>query len=447
MATRGLLGGGLASVLLGVVLAAGAVGASSTTAYEGPRGEAAGATRTEPAARSPLRVPSRAEVRGMLAWSRTTEFHRRDGYVFEACVHGRRPEYGVLRYAVPSPDGDLPEGAVLRRGRDDRWRYVTGGSGWPGGPILKALEAKKCRSKRLHLTSAGTAASRPPAIHLPGDGASSKPTYERRALVRPRGFEFIFGDGSVYARRLKWRGWGTAKAVARGRVGVYCHGDYTQPFPKCLRDGSVTLTGLRVRSCPDGIKVRVYTVMTLRGAVRGYDDKRDKPATERIAISRGAVCIDGSSPRAAAAPLVVSLRGVGPLRLFESTEAQVRALIGPPQRIRMGKGSFGPRFRSLGYGCDSRSCITSFDVHAQTRKLLGFQTVSRRYRTVHGAHVGMSRRQARKREPRLRFAPCGNDLRIHDRKATLVLSLNARRQVGAIAVYGGDLGSVYDVCF
>jgi hypothetical protein len=89
-------------------------------------------------AASPLRPPTKWERTSILRWF---DGHGRDSAaVNRICVHERRTRYAVARTA------DLQtgwEGTVLRRhGR--RWRFVTGGTNWGGGPVLKALLRRSC---------------------------------------------------------------------------------------------------------------------------------------------------------------------------------------------------------------------------------------------------------------------------------------------------------------
>jgi hypothetical protein len=56
------------------------------------------------------------------------------------CVHRARSRYAVARFQDVRAGF---EGVVLRR-REGRWRYVTGGSNWNGGPVLRALLRRTC---------------------------------------------------------------------------------------------------------------------------------------------------------------------------------------------------------------------------------------------------------------------------------------------------------------
>jgi hypothetical protein len=108
---------------------------------------------------------------------------------------------------------------------------------------------------------------------------------------------------------------------------------------------------------------------------------------------------------------------VGPLQLGVSTEAEVRAEAGAPDRT--GRGTFGvtgyPDFQALGYDCADQAaadrismhpqpnttgpyCRTVFYMNANTGTLAGFETTSNRYETENGVAVGTSSVDAGQRE-------------------------------------------------
>jgi hypothetical protein len=90
-------------------------------------------------AASPLRAPTKWERTSILRWVGGHQGAR--AKVNRICVHRRHPRYAVSRTT------DLVtgwEGTVLRRhGR--RWRFVTGGTNWDGGPVLQALLRRSCK--------------------------------------------------------------------------------------------------------------------------------------------------------------------------------------------------------------------------------------------------------------------------------------------------------------
>jgi hypothetical protein len=94
-------------------------------------------------AASPLRPPTNWERTSILRWVGN---HQGDAAaVNKICVHRKRSRYAVARTADVRTGW---EGTVLRRhGR--RWRFVTGGTGWDGGPVLQALLRRSCALRRV----------------------------------------------------------------------------------------------------------------------------------------------------------------------------------------------------------------------------------------------------------------------------------------------------------
>lgn len=96
--------------------------------------------------------------------------------------------------------------------------------------------------------------------------------------------------------------------------------------------------------------------------------------------------------------------GVGPLRIDRSTEAQVRAFAGKPERVATVVDYFdGKRDRStryLSYECrrGRLPCKTVYRILVATGRLISFSTSSSRFRTRAGTRVGMTPREAARLE-------------------------------------------------
>jgi hypothetical protein len=91
------------------------------------------------AAAATLRPPTEREERGIVARleARGHDLDKLD----RICVHRAHSRYAVARFQDVEAGF---EGVVLRR-REERWRYVTGGSNWSGGPVLRALLRRDCK--------------------------------------------------------------------------------------------------------------------------------------------------------------------------------------------------------------------------------------------------------------------------------------------------------------
>jgi hypothetical protein len=103
---------------------------TDTAVLAGPQGGHALAT---PA--SPLRRPRLRERNGLFAASQRRLGSPTSVAVSGVCVHRRARRFGAVY--LRDANGNL-EGQVFRRVRG-RWRYITGGSNWSGGPVLTAF--------------------------------------------------------------------------------------------------------------------------------------------------------------------------------------------------------------------------------------------------------------------------------------------------------------------
>ena len=142
---------------------------------------------------------------------------------------------------------------------------------------------------------------------------------------------------------------------------------------------------------------------------------RSVTRTSLIVACVGAVA--ASAVGAAGGSQIVRADGrIGSLRIDVSTEAQIRALEGKPDRMEdeffpPGKSPVGD---TLYYSC-GRSCETAYSINNATGRLSDFETSSPRFLTARGSHVGMRAAAAARRE-RTRLVPgCGTGPYIHVR--------------------------------
>jgi hypothetical protein len=101
-------------------------------------------------AASPLRAPDKSERTSILRWVANHQGDR--AKVDRICVHRRHPRYAVSRTTDYVTGW---EGTVLRR-RGGRWRFVTGGTNWGGGPVLQDLLRRSCKLLPVHSAPALT---------------------------------------------------------------------------------------------------------------------------------------------------------------------------------------------------------------------------------------------------------------------------------------------------
>jgi hypothetical protein len=125
-------------------------------------------------------------------------------------------------------------------------------------------------------------------------------------------------------------------------------------------------------------------------------------------------CLVAATAGAAGRAVVHGDGRVGPFRVDDTTEAQLRARLGKPARVEKVVPEFpgAPSGRVLSYRC-GRGCRTSYSFNAATRKLSDFWSGSPRFVTERGSYVGMKATEAARRE-RAKIVPgCGDGLYIH----------------------------------
>lgn len=125
----------------------------------------------------------------------------------------------------------------------------------------------------------------------------------------------------------------------------------------------------------------------------------------------------------------VSLGGVGPLRFGLSTESEVLAFAGRPDRVLNDENPYnGHSNVNYGYFCRKR-CRTYYAINREDDILSNFSTSAKRFHTVAGSRVGMRRRVAIRKENRPVLPPrCfpTHMARTNDH-AELHIVLNARK--------------------
>ena len=133
---------------------------------------------------------------------------------------------------------------------------------------------------------------------------------------------------------------------------------------------------------------------------------------------------------------IVGATRVGDLKIDVSTEADVRAFAGTPDRVD--DGAPYPWIRRLGYHCRARyDCRTEYEINRGNDTLFGFVTNSRRFRTRRGTRVGDTRRRAERKERRKAdHKICGDGTRslVRERNYHTLYILFDRRRVFAFIV-------------
>jgi hypothetical protein len=128
--------------------------------------------------------------------------------------------------------------------------------------------------------------------------------------------------------------------------------------------------------------------------------------------------------------LVTPAGKIGPLRVDESTRADVIAFAGKPESERRGRYDDYPPFDALGYGCNGRraatkdgvpGCETVFYLDAKSGRLAILNTGEPRYVESHGVGAGTTTQVAERRlHARVRVG-CADSIRLTTRAGFLFL--------------------------
>jgi hypothetical protein len=128
--------------------------------------------------------------------------------------------------------------------------------------------------------------------------------------------------------------------------------------------------------------------------------------------------------------LVTPSGRIGPLRLDESTRADVIAFAGKPESERRGRYSENPPFDALGYGCRGKpavskdgvpGCETVFYLDSKTDRLAILDTFGPRYVEAHGVRVGTPTGAAERRLHMHVHVGCADNVLLSTRRAFLFL--------------------------
>jgi len=146
----------------------------------------------------------------------------------------------------------------------------------------------------------------------------------------------------------------------------------------------------------------------------------------------------------ASGPIVRADGRIGSFRIDVTTEAQLRALAGKPDRVenQFSPPRKAPVGRTLYYRC-GRGCQTAYSINNSTGKLSDYWSTSPRFASERGSRVGMKAAQAVRREGERLVPGCGDGLYIHlrwDVRHQFVLTV-LRGTVRSIAYLGPN--SVY----
>jgi hypothetical protein len=149
---------------------------------------------------------------------------------------------------------------------------------------------------------------------------------------------------------------------------------------------------------------------------------------------------------AATGPVVRVDGRIGPFRIDVTTEAQLRALAGKPDRVE--NQFFPPAKRPVGhtlyYRC-GQGCQTAYSINDTTGRLSDFESNAPRFATEHGSRVGVQAAVAARREGRRLVPGCGAGRYLHLRwepHRAFVLSVSLERVSGI--VYLGPHSVYYD---
>jgi hypothetical protein len=170
-----------------------------------------------------------------------------------------------------------------------------------------------------------------------------------------------------------------------------------------------------------------------------------------LLVSVAALALSGCSSghRSATRRVVVTASGrVGPLRMDQSTRADVVSFAGPPESERRGRYDSYPPFDALGYECRGKpatdsggdpGCKTVFYLDTRSRRLELFYTEDRHYADAHGIHVGTATATVERLAHRHVVVGCGSTLFFWTRPAFLVMWFEGRVRPSSLRLYGGHV--------
>ncbi len=105
---------------------------------------------------------------------------------------------------------------------------------------------------------------------------------------------------------------------------------------------------------------------------------------------------------------------VGPFRIDVTTEAQLRAVAGKPERVfnQFSPPRKSPVGHTLHYRCGP-TCYTNYSINNSTGRLSDFESNSTGFVTERGSHVGTRGVDAARREQKKLVPGCGDGLYLH----------------------------------
>jgi hypothetical protein len=178
-------------------------------------------------------------------------------------------------------------------------------------------------------------------------------------------------------------------------------------------DGTRGVGVMRVRASTERLPDADYGIVTckLTGADASLCDAIIADYTARYPG------VEPDAPPIGIGGAVTTAGRVGTLQLAQSTEADVRATLGAPEKTARASFEAGalPAYDALGYECTSRSgpatiplvvqpavsgpyCDTVYFINTMTKTLAAFETTSSQYATARGTTVGMTPVEAAQRE-------------------------------------------------
>jgi hypothetical protein len=168
----------------------------------------------------------------------------------------------------------------------------------------------------------------------------------------------------------------------------------------------------------------------------------------RVILVVTCAAVVAGTAAAAGGPIVRADGRVGPFRIDVTTEAQVRALAGRPDRVvdQFFPSRKTPVGHKLYYRC-GRGCQTVYSINDGTGRLSDFESNSPRFVTERGSRVGSQASEAAQREARKLVPGCGDGLYLHlrwDSHHTFVLTVwhgkvNGIIYLGPHSVYNDGL--------